>query len=76
MTFSTLYEALIPVRELDIINVKASDFAPFKSPSKIGLLIKTIVYSIELEKWALFTPIQNYTSFPIYNFISNHFHSL
>ena len=50
MTFSTLYEDLMPVRELDIINVKASDFAPFKSPFKIGLLIKTIVYSIELEK--------------------------
>ena len=30
MTFSTLYETLMPVRELDIINVKASDFAPFK----------------------------------------------
>ena len=28
MTFSTLYETLMPVRELDIINVKASDFHP------------------------------------------------
>lgn len=50
MTFSTPYETLIPVRELDIINVKASDFAPFKSPFKIGLLIKTVLYSLELEK--------------------------